>query len=283
MDEFWSLMEERAELCHKALRLRHERLLGTPSDVAPILWQHGALARLEKGETIDKLLYGGYSTISLGYAGLYECVKYMTGVSHTNDQGKSFGLKVMQFMNDKCNAWKEEENIDYSVYGTPIESTTYKFAKCLRERFGNVKGITDKNYITNSYHVHVTEEIDPFTKLSFESEFQALSPGGAISYIETSDLTNNTEAILSVMKFIYDNIMYAELNTKSDHCSVCDFDGEILVDDDMQWYCPNCNNRDQDKMSVARRTCGYIGTQYWNEGRTQEIKERFVHLDSHDY
>lgn len=283
MDEFWSLMEERTELCHRALRLRHERLLGTPSDVAPILWQHGAIARLKKYETIDKLLYDGYSTISLGYAGLYECVKYMTGLSHTSDEGREFGLKVMQFMNDKCNEWKANENIAYSVYGTPIESTTYKFARCLKRRFGEIKGITDKNYITNSYHVHVTEEIDPFTKLEFESGFQALSPGGAISYIETADLTNNIDAILAVMRFIYDNIMYAELNTKSDHCSVCGFDGEILVDDNMDWYCPNCGNKDQAKMSVARRTCGYIGTQYWNKGRTQEIKERYVHLDTHDY
>ena len=273
MDEFWSLMEERTELCHRALRLRHERLLGTPSDVAPILWQHGAIARLKKYETIDKLLYDGYSTISLGYAGLYECVKYMTGLSHTSDEGREFGLKVMQFMNDKCNEWKANENIAYSVYGTPIESTTYKFARCLKRRFGEIKGITDKNYITNSYHVHVTEEIDPFTKLEFESGFQALSPGGAISYIETADLTNNIDAILAVMRFIYDNIMYAELNTKSDHCSVCGFDGEILVDDNMDWYCPNCGNKDQAKMSVARRTCGYIGTQYWNKGRTQEIKK----------
>lgn len=282
-DEFWTLMEERTELCHRALILRHERLEGTPSDVAPILWQYGAMARLEKGETIDKLLHGGYSTISLGYAGLYECVKYMTGGSHTEEKGKELGLKIMQFMNDKCDGWKKAEDIDYSVYGSPIESTTYKFADCLKKRFGEIEGITDKNYITNSYHIPVTEEIDPFTKLKFESEFQQLSPGGAISYIETSNLTDNIEAILEVMKFIYENIMYAELNTKSDHCNECGFDGEILVDDNMEWYCPNCGNKDQDKMSVARRTCGYIGTNFWNKGRTEEIKERFVHLDNHDY
>ena len=283
LDEFWTLMEERSELCHRALQIRHERLEGTLSDVAPILWQHGALARLEKGEPIDKLLHNGYSTISLGYAGLYECVKYMTDKSHTDEEGKEFGLKVMQFLNDKCNDWKKVENVDYSVYGTPIESTTYKFATSLRKRFGEIEGITDKDYITNSYHVPVTEEIDPFTKLSFEREFQDLSPGGAISYIETANLTDNVEAVLEVVKFIYENIMYAELNTKSDHCNVCGFDGEILIDDDMNWYCPSCGNRDQDKMNVARRTCGYIGTNFFNRGRTQEIKERFVHLDSHDY
>ncbi len=281
--EFWTLMEERTELCHRALKLRHERLEGTPSDVAPILWQHGGMARLEKGETIDKLLHNGYSTISLGYAGLYECVKYMTGYSQTDEKGKEFALEVMQYMNDKCNIWKEEEHVDYSVYGSPIESTTYKFAQCLRKRFGTIEGITDKDYITNSYHVPVTEEIDPFTKLCFESQFQELSPGGAISYIETANLTDNTEAVLEVVKFIYDNIMYAELNTKSDHCNVCGFDGEILIDDNMEWYCPNCGNRDQDKMNVARRTCGYIGTNFFNKGRTQEIKERYVHLDTHDY
>ncbi len=283
LDEFWTLMEERSELCHRALKIRHERLEGTPSDVAPILWQHGALARLEKGETIDKLLHNGYSTISLGYAGLYECVKYMTNESHTDDKGKELALKVMQFLNDKCNNWKEAEKVDYSVYGTPIESTTYKFATCLRKRFGEIEGVTDKDYITNSYHVPVTEEIDPFTKLAFESEFQDLSPGGAISYIETANLTDNIEAVLEVIGFIYENIMYAELNTKSDHCNVCGFEGEILIDDNMEWYCPDCGNRDKDKMNVARRTCGYIGTNYFNRGRTQEIKERFVHLDSHDY
>ncbi len=281
--EFWTLMKERTELCHRALKLRHERLEGTLSDVAPILWQHGAIARLDKGEKIDKLLHNGYSTISLGYAGLYECVKYMTDESHTDDKGKELALEVMEFLNDKCNQWKKAENIDYSVYGSPIESTTYKFSQCLKKRFGDIEGITDKDYITNSYHVPVTEEIDPFTKLEFESEFQQLSPGGAISYIETANLTNNTEAILKVIKFIYDNIMYAELNTKSDHCSVCGFDGEILVDDNMEWYCPNCGNKDQDMMNVSRRTCGYIGTNFWNKGRTQEIKERYVHLDSHDF
>ena len=283
MDKFWDMMNERTELCHRALRTRHERLLGTSSDVAPILWQHGALARLEKGEPIDKLLYNGYSTLSLGYAGLYECVKYMTNKSHTQDDGKEFGLSVMQYMNDKCNKWKAEENIDYSPYGSPIESTTYKFAKCLKKRFGEVEGITDKNYITNSYHVPVFEEIDPFTKLKLESEFQALSGGGAISYVETANLTNNINAVMEVIKFIYDNIMYAELNTKSDYCNVCGFDGEILIDDNMEWYCPNCGNRDQSKMNVARRTCGYIGSNYFNYGRTQEIKERVVHLDNIDY
>ena len=280
---FWKIFEERLELCHKALQCRHERLSKATSDVAPILWQHGALARLEKGESLEKLLHDGYSTISLGYAGLYECVKYMTGHSHTdNGEGKEFGLKVMQKLNDKCKEWKEVENIDYSVYGTPIESTTYKFAKCLKNRFGEIEGITDRDYITNSYHVPVFEEIDAFTKLKLESEFQQLSPGGAISYIETPNLQNNTEAVLQVIKFIYDNIMYAELNTKSDYCQVCGYDGEILIDDNMEWYCPNCGNRDHDKMNVARRTCGYIGSNFWNKGRTQEIKERVLHLDNKD-
>ena len=257
MDEFWKIFDERLELCHKALQCRHERLSGTVSDAAPILWQHGALARLDKGEKIDKLLHDGYSTLSLGYAGLYECVKYMTGHSHTdNGIGKEFGLSVMQHLNDKCNEWKAEENIDYSVYGSPIESTTYKFAKCLKNRFGEVEGITDRDYITNSYHVPVFEEIDAFDKLKLESEFQRLSPGGAISYIECPDLTNNTQAVIEVMKFIYDNIMYAELNTKSDYCQVCGYDGEMQIDDDMEWYCPNCGNRDHSKMNVARRTCG---------------------------
>ena len=283
MEEFWKIFSERLDLCHKALRCRHERLKGTVSDAAPVLWQHGALARLDKGEKIDKLLYDGYSTISLGYAGLYECVKYMTGHSHTdNGEGKEFGLKVMQHLNDKCADWKAEENIDYSVYGSPIESTTYKFAKCLKARFGEIEGITDRDYITNSYHVPVFEEIDAFEKLSLESEFQRLSPGGAISYIECPDLTNNTEAVLEVIKFIYDNIMYAELNTKSDYCQVCDYDGEMQIDDNMEWYCPNCGNRDYSKMNVARRTCGYIGTNFWNKGRTEEIKERVVHLDNKD-
>lgn len=280
---FWKIFEERLELCHKALQCRHERLSKATSDVAPILWQHGALARLEKGESLEKLLHDGYSTISLGYAGLYECVKYMTGHSHTdNGKGKEFGLKVMQKLNDKCKEWKEAENIDYSVYGTPIESTTYKFAKCLKNRFGEIEGITDRDYITNSYHVPVFEEIDAFTKLKLESEFQQLSPGGAISYIETPNLQNNIEAVLQVIKFIYDNIMYAELNTKSDYCQVCGYDGEILIDDNMEWYCPNCGNRDHDKMNVARRTCGYIGSNFWNKGRTQEIKDRVLHLDNKD-
>ncbi len=281
MDKFWEIFEERLELCHRALRCRHERLLGTPSDVAPILWQYGALARLEKGEPIDKLLYNGYSTISLGYAGLYECVKYMTGRSHTDPEATPFALSVMQKMNDKCKEWKLAENIDYSLYGTPLESTTYKFAKCLQRRFGIIKGITDKGYITNSYHVHVTEQIDAFTKLKFESEFQALSPGGAISYVEVPDMQNNLEAVLQVMKFIYDNIIYAELNTKSDYCQVCGWDGEIgIVEEDgkLIWKCPKCGNTDQNKMNVARRTCGYIGTQFWNQGRTQEIRDRVLHL-----
>ena len=281
MDRFWEVFEERLELCHRALRARHERLKGTVSDAAPILWQYGALARLDKGETIDKLLYGGYSTISLGYAGLYECVKYMTGYSHTDPKATDFALSVMQRMNDKCTEWKLAEDIDYSVYGTPIESVTYKFAKCLQRRFGIVPGITDKGYITNSYHVHVTEEIDAFTKLDFESAFQRLSPGGAISYVEVPNMQDNLEAVISVMQFIYDHILYAELNTKSDYCQCCGYDGEIqIVEDDgkLVWECPNCGNRDQSKMNVARRTCGYIGTQYWNQGRTQEIKDRVLHL-----
>ena len=280
---FWKIFDERLELCHRALQIRHKRLAKATSDVAPILWQHGALARLGKGESIHDLLHGGYSTISLGYAGLYECVKFMTGHSHTdNGKGKEFALEVMQKLNDKCKEWKEAENIDYSVYGTPIESTTYKFAKCLRERFGIIKGITDRNYITNSYHVPVFEEIDAFTKLSLESEFQKLSPGGAISYIETPNLQNNIPAVIEVIKFIYDNIMYAELNTKSDYCQKCGYDGEILINDDLEWYCPNCGNKDHDTLNVARRTCGYIGTKFWNKGRTQEIKERVLHLDNKD-
>ena len=281
MDKFWEIFDERLELCHRGLRCRHERLLGTTSDAAPILWQYGALARLKKGETIDKLLYGGYSTISLGYAGLYECVKAMTGHSHTDKEATPFALAVMQHMNDKCAEWKAAENIDYSLYGTPIESTTYKFAKCLQRRFGIVPGITDKGYITNSYHVHVTEPIDAFTKLRFESEFQRLSPGGAISYVEVPDMQDNLEAVISVMQYIYDHIMYAELNTKSDYCQVCGYDGEIqIVEDDgkLVWECPHCHNRDQSKMNVARRTCGYIGTQFWNQGRTEEIKDRVLHL-----
>ncbi len=283
MDLFWKIMDERLELCHRALQARHKRLSKVTSDVAPILWQHGALARLGKGESIHDLLHNGYSTISLGYAGLYECVKFMTGHSHTdNGKGKEFGLDVMRKLNEACKKWKAEENIDYSVYGTPIESTTYKFAKCLRERFGKIKGITDRDYITNSYHVPVFEEIDAFTKLKLESEFQELSPGGAISYIETPNLTNNLDAVMEVIKFIYDNIMYAELNTKSDYCQECGYDGEILLDDDLEWYCPNCGNRDHDKLNVARRTCGYIGTNFWNKGRTQEIKERVIHIDNKD-
>lgn len=289
-DKFWEIFEERTELCHKALKLRHERLEGTPSDVAPILWQYGALARLEKGETIDKLLHGGYSTISLGYAGLYECVKYMTGHSHTDgDIGEKFGLEVMQALNDKCNQWKDEENIDYSIYGSPIESGTYKFAKSLKRRFGDDIFVKldgeDRNYITNSYHVAVFEEINPFDKLSIESKFQKLSPGGAISYVECADLTHNTDAVLEVLKFIYNNIMYAELNTKSDYCQVCGYDGEIKIVDDnneLVWECPNCGNRDKSKMNVARRTCGYIGTNFWNQGRTDEILHRYVHMDDHE-
>ena len=283
MELFWHLMDERLELCHRALQARHKRLSKVTSDVAPILWQHGALARLGKRESIHELLHHGYSTISLGYAGLYECVKFMTGHSHTdNGKGKEFGLEVMRKLNDMCAKWKSEEDIDYSVYGTPIESTTYKFAKCLRERFGKIKGITDRDYITNSYHVPVFEEIDAFTKLKLESEFQTLSPGGAISYIETPNLTNNLDAVMEVIKFIYDNIMYAELNTKSDYCQECGYEGEILLDDDLEWYCPNCGNRDHDKLNVARRTCGYIGTNFWNKGRTQEIKERVIHIDNKD-
>ena len=283
MDLFWKIFDERLELCHRALQIRHKRLSKVTSDVAPILWQHGALARLEKGQSIHELLHHGYSTISLGYAGLYECVKYMTGHSHTDESvGKEFGLKVMQYMNDKCKKWKEEEDIDYSVYGTPIESTTYKFAKCLKDRFGVVKGITDRNYITNSYHVPVFEEIDAFTKLKLESEFQKLSPGGAISYIETPNLENNLDVVMEVIEYIYNNIMYAELNTKSDYCQVCGYTGEILIDDNLEWYCPNCGNRDHDKLNVARRTCGYIGTNFWNKGRTEEIKERVMHIDNKD-
>ena len=280
-EKFWKIFDERLDLCHRALQARHKRLLGTPSDAAPILWQYGALARLKKGEKIDKLLFGGYSTISLGYAGLYECVKYMTGKSHTDAGAKPFALSVMQHMNDKCNAWKKAENMDYSLYGTPLESTTYKFAKCLQKRFGIVKGITDKNYITNSYHVHVSEPIDAFTKLKFEADFQRLSPGGAVCYVEVPNMQDNLEAVMSVLQFIYDNIMYAELNTKSDYCQVCGYDGEIkIVEDDgkLVWECPKCGNRDQNKLNVARRTCGYIGTQFWNQGRTQEIKDRVLHL-----
>ena len=280
-DKFWEVFDERLELCHRALMYRHNRLKGTLSDAAPILWQYGALARLKKGETIDKLLYGGYSTISLGYAGLYECVKYMTGKSHTDEEAKPFALSVMQHMNDKCKEWKKEHNIDFSLYGTPLESTTYKFSKCLQKRFGIIPGVTDKNYITNSYHVHVAEPIDAFTKLKFESEFQQLSPGGAISYVEVPNMQNNIPAVLAVMQYIYDNIMYAELNTKSDYCQVCGYDGEIqIVEEDgkLLWECPHCHNRDQSKMNVARRTCGYIGTQFWNQGRTQEIRDRVLHL-----
>ena len=282
MDKFWSIFDERLELCYRALMCRHNRLKGTVSDVAPILWQHGALARLKKGEKIDKLLYGGYSTISLGYAGLYECVKYMTGKSHTDSEAEPFALEIMQHMNDACKKWKAKENIDFSPYGTPLESTTYKFAKCLQKRFGVIEGITDKNYITNSYHVHVSEHIDAFTKLAFEAKFQALSPGGAISYVEVPNMQNNIEAVISLMQFIYDNIIYAELNTKSDYCQVCGYEGEIQIvtdnDGKLIWECPNCKNHDQSKMNVARRTCGYIGTQFWNQGRTQEIKDRVLHL-----
>ena len=282
-DKFWQIFEERLELCHKALKIRHERLAHATSDVAPILWQFGALARLKKGESIHSLLHGGYSTISLGYAGLYECVKFMTGDSHTdNGKGEEFGLKVMQKLNDKCKEWKELEDIDYSVYGTPIESTTYKFAKCLKKRFGTVKGITDREYITNSYHVPVFEEIDAFSKLKLESKFQSLSPGGAISYVETPNLQNNIEVVLQIIKYIYDNIMYAEINTKSDYCQKCGYSGEILIDDNLEWYCPECGNRDHATLNVARRTCGYIGTNFWNKGRTQEIKERVLHIDNKD-
>lgn len=281
-DKFWDIFETRLELCHRALRLRHERLKGTLSDASPIHWQHGALARLAKGETIDRLLYNGYSTLSLGYAGLYECVKAMTGKSHTDPEAKDFALAIMQKMNDKCAEWKAAENIDYSLYGTPIESTTYKFAKALQKRFGVIEGVTDKNYITNSYHVHVSEHINAFDKLKFESDFQRLSPGGAISYVEVANLTNNIPAVIAVMQYIYDNIMYAELNTKSDYCQVCGWDGEIQIkeneDGKLIWTCPNCGNTDKNKMNIARRTCGYIGLNDWNQGRTQEIKERYVHL-----
>ncbi|MBR1753168.1 MAG: anaerobic ribonucleoside-triphosphate reductase, partial [Ruminococcus sp.] len=282
MNKFWEIFDERLDLCYRALMCRHKRLLGTLSDVAPILWQYGALARLKKGEKIDKLLYGGYSTISLGYAGLCECTVYMTGKPHTDPEATPFALEVMQHMNDACAKWKAKEHIDFSLYGTPLESTTYKFAKCLQKRFGIVKGVTDRNYITNSYHVHVTEDIDAFTKLKFEAQFQRLSPGGAISYVEVPNMQQNIPAVLDVMRFIYDNIMYAELNTKSDYCQVCGFDGEIGITEDdngkLVWECPNCHNRDQNKMNVARRTCGYIGTQFWNQGRTQEIRERVLHL-----
>lgn len=282
VDKFWKIFDERLELCHKALMCRHNRLKGTLSDAAPILWQYGALARLNKGEKIDCLLYGGYSTISLGYAGLYECVKYMTGKSHTDDEAKPFALSIMQHMNDMCAKWKAESDIDFSLYGTPLESTTYKFAKCLQKRFGIIKGITDKNYITNSYHVHVAEKIDAFTKLKFESEFQKLSPGGAISYVEVPNMQNNLDAVLSIMQYIYENIMYAELNTKSDYCHICGFDGEIVIDENSDgkliWRCPQCGNTDQTKMNVVRRTCGYLGSQFWNQGRTQEIKDRVLHV-----
>lgn len=280
-EEFWKILDERLELCYRALMCRYNRLKGTPSDVAPILWQHGALARLDIGEKIDKLLVNGYSTISLGYAGLYECTKYMTGVSHTDEKGKSFAIKVMEYLNDKCSVWKENENIDFSLYGTPLEATTYKFAKCLQKRFGVIEGITDKNYITNSYHITVTEPIDAFTKLKFESEFQAFSPGGCLSYVEVPNMQNNIEAVLAVIRFIYDNILYAELNTKSDYCQVCGYDGEILIVKDngkLVWECPKCKNRDERKMNVCRRTCGYLGTNFWNAGRTEEIKERVLHL-----
>lgn len=282
MDKFWDIFDERLDLCYKALMCRHERLKNTPSDVAPILWQYGALARLKKGETLDKLLYNGYSTISLGYAGLYECVKYMTGKSHTDPSATGFALSVMQHLNDACEKWRKETNIDFSLYGSPIESTTYKFAKCLQKRFGVIEGITDKSYITNSYHVNVREKIDAFDKLSFESQFQKLSPGGAVSYVEVPNMNNNIPAVLAVMKHIYNNIMYAELNTKSDYCMECGYDGEIEIvqdeNDKLLWKCPNCGNTNQNRMSVARRTCGYIGTQFWNQGRTQEIKERELHL-----
>lgn len=286
IDLFWKLLDERTEMCHKALRTRHERLKGTLSDVAPILWQDGALARLKVHEPIDKLLYNNYSTISLGYAGLYECVKYMTGHSHAeNTDSEKFGLAVMQGLNDKCNKWKEDENIGYSVYGSPIEATTYKFAKCLQERFGIIKDITDHNYITNSYHVNVRDVVDPFTKFDIESKFQKLSPGGAISYAEACDLTNNLDALMEVVKYIYEKMVYAEINTKSDYCQLCGYDGEIKIIDEegeLKWECPNCGNKDKNTMNVARRTCGYIGNNFWNQGRTQEIKERYVHLDNHE-
>lgn len=283
IDKFWEIFEERLELCHKALRLRHERLLGTPSDVAPILWQHGAIARLQKGEAIDELLYHGYSTISLGYAGLYECVKYMTGNSHTDVDSKDFALAIMQKMNDKCNEWKAKEDIDYSVYGTPIESTTYKFAKCLKKRFGIIPDVTDHDYITNSYHVNVREKITAFQKLGFESEFQKLSPGGAISYVETPNMQNNIEAVLSIIQFIYEHIMYAELNTKSDYCQKCGYTGEIFIHGEagnLYWKCPNCGNTDQTTMNIVRRTCGYLGSHYWNQGRTEEIRDRVLHVSN---
>ena len=282
-EKFWKILDERLELCHRGLQTRYERLSHATSDVAPILWQNGALARLPKGASIKPLLHGGYSTISLGYAGLYECVKYMTGDSHTDEgKGEEFGLKVMKYLNDKCNQWKEAEDIDYSVYGTPLESTTYKFSKCLQKRFGKIEGITDRGYITNSYHVPVFEKIDAFKKLSIESKFQRLSPGGAISYIETPNLQNNLDAVMQVIQYIYDNIVYAELNTKSDYCQKCGFDGEILLDENLEWYCPNCGNKDHNTLNVARRTCGYIGTNFWNKGRTQEIKERVLHLENTD-
>lgn len=283
MDKFWNILEETLELCHRGLRVRHERLLGTPSDIAPILWQHGALARLKPGETIDRLLYGGYSTISLGYAGLYEAVYYMTGHSHTDPEGKPFAKQIMQYMNDKCAQWREAENIAYSLYGTPIESTTYRFSKLLQKKFGIIHNVTDHGYITNSYHVNVREKIDAFTKLDFESEFQALSPGGAISYVEVPNMQDNIPAVLSIIQYIYDNIMYAELNTKSDYCQECGYDGEIkIVEEDgkLIWECPKCGNRDQTKMNVARRTCGYIGTQFWNQGRTEEIRDRVLHVSA---
>ena len=283
MDEFWKIFDERLELCHRALQARNERLESATSDCAPILWQNGALARLDKGESLHELLHHGYSTISLGFAGLYECVKYMTGHSHTDGaEGEKFGLEVMQHLNDKCKEWKAAEDIDYSVYGTPIESTTYKFAKCLKQRFGTVEGVTDRDYITNSYHVPVFEEIDAFEKLALESKFQKLSPGGAISYVETPNLQNNLDVVEQLIQFIYDNIMYAELNTKSDYCQQCGFDGEILIDENLDWYCPNCGNKDHRTLNVARRTCGYIGTNFWNKGRTQEIKERVLHIDNKD-
>ena len=278
LDDFWKILDERLELCHRALQARHERLTDTLSDVAPILWQYGALARLKKGEKIDKLLHGGYSTISLGYAGLWETVYALNGKKLTEPEGEELGLQIMRRLNDACAKWKKAENIDYSLYGTPLESTTYNFSKALQKRFGVIKGVTDKNYITNSYHIHVTEEIDAFSKLALEAKFQALSPGGAISYVEVPNMQGNLEAVLQVVKFIYDNIMYAELNTKSDYCQQCGYDGEILIDDNLEWYCPNCGNRNHDTLNVARRTCGYIGTQYWNQGRTQEIQERVLHL-----
>ena len=282
MKTFWKILDSRLELCHKALRCRHERLMGATSDIAPILWQYGALARLNRGEKINKLLHGGYSTISLGYAGLWECVMSLNGKKLIEPEGEKLGLEIMQKLNEYTAKWKAKEDIDYSLYGTPLESTTYKFAKCLQKRFGIIPGVTDKSYITNSYHVNVREEIDPFEKLSIESKFQQLSPGGAISYVECADLTHNPEAVIEIIKFIYDNIMYAEMNTKSDYCQVCGFDGEILIDENLEWYCPNCGNRDHNTLNVARRTCGYIGSNFWNKGRTQEIKERVLHIDNKD-